>query len=52
MGTSKEKKDTHMKAIVITKYGPPDGLQLIEVDKPAPKDDEVLVKINATSSIR
>ncbi|OGO38070.1 MAG: alcohol dehydrogenase [Chloroflexi bacterium RBG_16_57_11] len=38
-----------MKAIVHTKYGTPDVLQLIEVDKPAPKEDEVLVKIQAAS---
>jgi len=38
-----------MKAIVCTKYGPPDGLQLQEVAKPAPKADEVLVEVHAAS---
>ena len=38
-----------MKAIVFTQYGPPDGLELKEVPKPRPKDDELLISVHASS---
>jgi NADPH:quinone reductase-like Zn-dependent oxidoreductase len=38
-----------MRAVVLTKFGPPDVLQLQEVAKPAPKDNEVLIRIHATT---
>ncbi len=38
-----------MKAVVFTAYGPPDVLQLAEVDKPAPGNRDVLVRIHATT---
>jgi NADPH:quinone reductase-like Zn-dependent oxidoreductase len=40
-----------MKAIVLTKYGSPDGLQLQEVEKPVPRDNEVLIRVYAATVI-
>jgi NADPH:quinone reductase-like Zn-dependent oxidoreductase len=38
-----------MKAAIYTRYGPPDVVQIKDVEKPVPKDDEVLIKIRAAS---
>jgi NADPH:quinone reductase-like Zn-dependent oxidoreductase len=42
-------KETHMKAVVLNKFGPPEVLQLQEIAPPTPSEHEVLIRIYATT---
>ncbi|HEV8185858.1 MAG TPA: NAD(P)-dependent alcohol dehydrogenase [Chthoniobacterales bacterium] len=44
-----ETGEPHMKAVVYTEYGSPDVLQIRDIKKPVPNDDEILVKVHAAS---
>lgn len=44
-----EMGEPHMKAFVYTDYGPPDVLQLRDIKKPVPNDDQILIKVRAAS---
>src|SRR6516165_339613 len=48
-GTSQRSRDAHMKAAIYRRYGPPEVVQIEEVEKPVPKDSEVLIKVRAAS---
>jgi NADPH:quinone reductase-like Zn-dependent oxidoreductase len=48
-GAGQRRGGTPMKAAVYTRYGPPDVVQITDVEKPVPKDDEVLIKVRAAS---
>ena len=45
----RERTETHMKATICRKYGPPDVLELEEIQKPTPGDDEAILKVQASS---
>ncbi len=46
-GAGQRRGGTPMKAAVYTRYGPPDVVQITDVEKPVPKDNEVLIKVRA-----
>jgi hypothetical protein len=48
-GTSQRSNSPLMKAAVYTRYGPPDVVQIEDVEKPVPRDNEVLIRVRAAS---
>src|ERR1700731_4821786 len=49
---NREREGERMRAVVYDRYGPPDVLRLEDVERPVPKEDEVLLKIHATAVTR
>jgi NADPH:quinone reductase-like Zn-dependent oxidoreductase len=50
MSTLATDREITMKAIVQDKYGSADVLELTDIDKPTPKDDEILLRVHAASA--